>query len=162
MGSPPNNHHHAQSYHQPGGYHANNDMTMHQQPHHDNYRASQQHLQVPGQQQYGPWRQASPERHHNYPPAQPGPMYYPDEDYSPDHYPSDHYADNYVDVQRPPPSHVHTPPEVQQHSYSHGYFPQPEWDQEDYQYSHNNNNNWPHASSERLMGPQRQQYHNAV
>lgn len=142
----------------PAGYHSNNEMTMH----HNEYTS--QHLQVPGQRT-SQWRQPSPvnfspERSNNHAPQHSDP-YQHVEDYSPpEHYPGDHYGESYVDVQRPPPSHVHTPPEVNHNGPSHGYFPQSEWEQEEYHSGYSANNDRPHASSERLMGPPRQQYHN--
>lgn len=164
MGTPPNH----QPY--PAGYYNSGEMSMHPTA---GYESPQhQHLQVPAQQ-YGNWRQPSPDRQmmqqqqqrsadgspdrvNNY--HAPGPQDQV-EDYSPEHYPNEqHYDENYVDVQRPQPSHVHTPTDVQPHSYSHGYFPQPEWEQEDYAHQHSQNRAYANnASSERLMGPPRQQ-----
>lgn len=104
-----------------------NDHHHHQYPyrHHQDYNGySGSNLQVPRPEvppHGGSWRGHSPERPTNYPPSQP---YYGEGGYSPEHYNSDAYAQDYVAVQRPPPSHAYSPPEMVMYSGARGYFPQ--------------------------------------
>ncbi|KAF3763320.1 hypothetical protein M406DRAFT_352298 [Cryphonectria parasitica EP155] len=129
-----------------GEYHQASDAASsgHLQPYHHQHQQQQQqqqHLQVPphggSSSSNNGWRPApSPERTTNYPPStdlsSSSPLYrgggadtYHNDAYnSPEYNASDAFAESYVDVQRPAPSHVYTPPEMSMHGQGQGYFPQ--------------------------------------